>query len=76
MQDAFEAALEQWPREGSRDNPRAWLSRSARNKAIDRIRRERAARRAAPERRPRRRWRAEPRELDADDEGPATTGCA
>src|SRR5579863_5037456 len=33
---AFEAALAQWPGEGGvPDNPRAWLSRTARNKAID-----------------------------------------
>ena len=33
---AFEAALAQWPAEGGiPDNPRAWLIRAARNKAID-----------------------------------------
>ena len=32
---AFEAALAQWPTEGIPDNPRAWLIRIARNKAID-----------------------------------------
>ena len=33
---AFEAALAQWPAEGGvPDNPRAWLIRTARNKAID-----------------------------------------
>ena len=40
---AFEAALVQWPAEGPPDNPRAWLVRAARNKAIDRVRRERVA---------------------------------
>lgn len=38
-QDAFEAALEQWPSEGTPAVPRAWLLRTARNKAIDRVRR-------------------------------------
>ena len=40
-QDAFEAALTQWPKEGIPDAPRAWVHRAARNKAIDRIRRSR-----------------------------------
>ncbi|MGE0784855.1 MAG: RNA polymerase sigma factor [Sandaracinaceae bacterium] len=39
VQDAFEAALAQWPEEGVPDVPRAWILRTARNKAIDRIRR-------------------------------------
>jgi RNA polymerase sigma-70 factor (ECF subfamily) len=38
-QDAYAAALEQWPREGVPDNPRAWLVKTARHKAIDRLRR-------------------------------------
>ncbi|MFI5122828.1 MAG: RNA polymerase sigma factor, partial [Vicinamibacteria bacterium] len=32
---------ERWPREGTPDNPRAWLVTTARNRAIDRIRRDR-----------------------------------
>jgi RNA polymerase sigma-70 factor (ECF subfamily) len=36
---ALESALVQWPSEGTPDNPRAWLIRTARNKAIDRLRR-------------------------------------
>src|SRR5580692_8183152 len=36
---ALEAALVQWPGEGIPDNPRAWLIRAARNKAVDRLRR-------------------------------------
>lgn len=40
-QDAFAAAMEQWPREGVPDNPHAWLVKTARNKAIDRLRRAR-----------------------------------
>src|SRR6476619_594735 len=39
MHDAFAAAVEQWPREGLPDNPRAWLVSTGRFKAIDRIRR-------------------------------------
>jgi RNA polymerase sigma-70 factor (ECF subfamily) len=40
QQDAFAAALEQWPAQGMPDNPRAWLISAGRNKAIDRIRRD------------------------------------
>jgi RNA polymerase sigma-70 factor, ECF subfamily len=39
-QDAFEAALEQWPSRGIPANPRAWLVSAGRNKAVDRVRRE------------------------------------
>ncbi|HYX88250.1 MAG TPA: RNA polymerase sigma factor [Gaiellaceae bacterium] len=41
VQDAFAAALERWPRDGAPANPGAWLLTTARNRAIDRIRRER-----------------------------------
>jgi RNA polymerase sigma-70 factor (ECF subfamily) len=40
-QEAFAIAAERWPREGAPDNPRAWLVTTARNRAIDRIRRDR-----------------------------------
>jgi RNA polymerase sigma-70 factor, ECF subfamily len=39
VQDAFAAALEQWPQDRIPDQPRAWLIGVARNKAIDVIRR-------------------------------------
>ena len=39
MHEAFAAAVEQWPRDGVPDNPRAWLVSTGRFKAIDRIRR-------------------------------------
>ena len=39
LHDAFRAALEQWPRDGVPDNPRAWLVSAGRFKAIDSIRR-------------------------------------
>ena len=39
MQDAFAAALIQWPSEGIPANPRAWLVNVGRHKAIDRLRR-------------------------------------
>jgi RNA polymerase sigma-70 factor (ECF subfamily) len=38
-QEAFTAALEQWPAHGVPENPRAWLINAGRNKAVDRIRR-------------------------------------
>lgn len=40
-QDAFAAALRTWRRDGIPDVPRAWLTTTARHRAIDRIRRER-----------------------------------
>jgi RNA polymerase sigma-70 factor (ECF subfamily) len=40
-QEAFAIAAERWPREGTPANPRAWLVTTARNCAIDRIRRDR-----------------------------------
>jgi RNA polymerase sigma-70 factor (ECF subfamily) len=39
LHDAFRAALEQWPRGGMPDNPRAWLVSAGRFKAIDAMRR-------------------------------------
>jgi RNA polymerase sigma-70 factor, ECF subfamily len=39
LQDAFMAAMEQWPRDGIPANPRAWLISTGRFKAIDRLRR-------------------------------------
>ena len=39
-QDAFAAAVEQWPGGGVPDIPRAWIIQTARHKAIDRIRRQ------------------------------------
>jgi RNA polymerase sigma-70 factor, ECF subfamily len=40
-QEAFAIAAERWPREGTPANPRAWLVTTARNRALDRLRRER-----------------------------------
>jgi len=40
LQEAWLVALERWPRDGIPDNPLGWILRTARNKAIDRVRRE------------------------------------
>jgi len=40
-QEAFALAAERWPRDGPPESPRAWLTTTARNRAIDRIRRDR-----------------------------------
>lgn len=40
LQDAFAAALTQWPSDGMPDNPRAWLVSAGRFKAIDQLRRK------------------------------------
>jgi RNA polymerase sigma-70 factor, ECF subfamily len=42
LQDAFAAAVATWPRDGVPDSPRAWIITTARRRAIDRLRRERA----------------------------------
>jgi RNA polymerase sigma-70 factor (ECF subfamily) len=39
--DAFVVALERWPRDGLPANPGAWITTTARNRAIDRLRRRR-----------------------------------
>jgi len=39
-QEAFAVAAERWPRDGMPPNPGAWLTVTARNRAIDRIRRD------------------------------------
>jgi RNA polymerase sigma factor (sigma-70 family) len=49
VHDALVQALEVWKYAGLPDNPAAWLTRAAKNRAIDVIRRERTARRFAPE---------------------------
>ena len=41
LQEAFAAAVEQWPLRGMPGNPCAWLVSTARYKAIDRLRRDR-----------------------------------
>jgi RNA polymerase sigma-70 factor (ECF subfamily) len=40
VQDAFAVAVERWARDGIPDNPGAWITTTARNRAIDRLRRE------------------------------------
>ena len=47
MQEAFAIALERWPRDGVPANPGAWIVTTARNRAIDRLRRERIGREKA-----------------------------
>src|ERR671936_2380396 len=42
LQDAIARAAETWPSRGVPDNPAAWLTATARNRAVDRIRRDRA----------------------------------
>ena len=40
VQDAFGAALARWPLDGAPERPAAWLAVAARNKALDRLRRD------------------------------------
>jgi RNA polymerase sigma-70 factor, ECF subfamily len=41
LQEAYATALQKWPVDGVPANPRAWLIHTARNRAIDRLRRDR-----------------------------------
>jgi RNA polymerase sigma-70 factor, ECF subfamily len=47
VQDAFATALERWPRDGVPRDPAAWIVVVARNRAIDRLRRDRVLRERA-----------------------------
>jgi RNA polymerase sigma-70 factor (ECF subfamily) len=47
VQDAFTRALERWPRDGTPRSPGAWILATARNGAIDRIRRDKTFARKA-----------------------------
>jgi RNA polymerase sigma-70 factor, ECF subfamily len=49
VQDAFATAAERWPRDGVPRDPAAWIVAVARNRAIDRLRRERALRARVPQ---------------------------
>src|SRR5713101_3603382 len=49
VQDAFCRALEVWRIRGVPENPSAWLMATAKNCAVDALRRERTARTFAPE---------------------------
>jgi RNA polymerase sigma-70 factor (ECF subfamily) len=40
-QEAFAIAVQRWPRDGIPRNPRGWLLVTARNRALDRLRRDR-----------------------------------
>jgi RNA polymerase sigma-70 factor (ECF subfamily) len=49
VQDAFATAVERWPQEGVPRDPAAWVVAVARNRAIDRLRRDRVLRERAPQ---------------------------
>jgi len=49
LQDAFCRALEVWKARGLPDNPAAWLMTTAKNRALDIVRRQQTARTFAPE---------------------------
>ena len=49
LQEAFEAALEHWPRNGEPENPRAWLVRVGHYKGIDRLRHQKRQQRTVEE---------------------------
>ncbi len=49
VQEAFAIAVERWPREGTPSSPLGWIVTAARNRAIDRLRRERTLAGKLPE---------------------------
>lgn len=51
VQDAFTTALHRWPRTGVPPSPAGWIITTARNRAIDRLRREAAGTPGTPRRR-------------------------
>ena len=48
VQDAYVAALDAWARDGVPDNPGAWLTTTARRKALDALRRDATLRTKLP----------------------------
>jgi RNA polymerase sigma-70 factor, ECF subfamily len=64
-QEAFATAAERWPRDGTPANPAGWLIATARNRAVDRIRRERTL--AAKTEQLKRELRNEPEEEAMDE---------
>jgi RNA polymerase sigma-70 factor (ECF subfamily) len=64
VQDAFEAAVTAWRRDGLPANPGAWITTAARRRAIDRLRRNRSVADRAER-------LAELTRLDTDDEEPS-----
>jgi RNA polymerase sigma-70 factor (ECF subfamily) len=67
LQDAYVVALARWPREGVPRNPAGWIVTTARNRAIDRIRRDRTLRRKAAELEPRAERQEEEDEVIPDE---------
>ncbi len=67
VQDAFEIALHRWPAEGVPPAPAGWIITTARNRAIDRLRRE-ASRDARQEAAMQLLEREEPAEHDVNDD--------
>ncbi|MEZ5177471.1 MAG: sigma factor [Acidimicrobiales bacterium] len=65
VQEAFVTAAERWPATGLPPNPGAWITTTARNKAIDRLRREGSRHTRQTE---------ATRMLDHDDEPPSRPG--
>jgi RNA polymerase sigma-70 factor (ECF subfamily) len=71
VQDAFTTALETWPERGIPENPGAWITTTARNRAIDRLRRRK---RLAEKEDMLRREASIEAELSQLDPGPASDG--
>ncbi|MBK8901832.1 MAG: RNA polymerase sigma factor [Anaerolineaceae bacterium] len=66
FQDALITALETWPRDGRPQNPAAWITTTARNRAIDRIRRRKNLAQKQPQLAQLTQLPAEPDEIDME----------
>ena len=67
VQEAFIAALETWPERGIPANPGAWITTTARNRAIDRLRRRRRLVEKTAGSPASRRWRRSSSAIDPDE---------
>ena len=76
VQDAFAAAVRRWPPDGLPPSPAGWIITTARNRAIDRLRREAVARRPPRAGRPAARTADETDRTDEEGARAATIGCA
>ena len=77
VQDAFAVAVQRWPADGVPPSPAGWIITTARNKAIDRLRRERTLQVKKEVLEGLERLAPTEEEIEIDEDAPTcpTTGC-